>query len=110
MSALDDMHANLLAILGGGKAGSKTDWAASYLAALPLRDALALTRVWLAPAGYAVVPARLVQELADDLAAHIAAHYGNSTGYPSMDRKRAADMEIVTQARAMLAAAKETQA
>lgn len=54
MSALEDMHANILAILGGGRAGSKTDWAAGYLAALPLRDALALTRVWLAPAGFVV--------------------------------------------------------
>jgi hypothetical protein len=64
----------------------------------------------LADAGYAVVPVELLRELANDLAAYIAAHYGNTTGYPSMDRKRAADMEIVTQVRAMLAAAGETQA
>ena len=63
----------------------------------------------LAAAGYAVVPVELLQELAADLAAYIAAHYGNTTGYPSMDRKRAADMEIVTQVRAILAAAKETK-
>lgn len=61
----------------------------------------------LSAAGYAVVPVELLQELADDLAAHIAAHYGSSTGYPSMDRKRAADMEVVNRARAMLAANQE---
>ena len=96
MSALDDMHANLLAILGGGSAGSKTDWAASYLAALPLRDALALTRVWLAPAGYAVVPVEPTLEML--LAA------------PGRTNQATEESMYHGIYRAMLAAAKETQA
>lgn len=100
MSALDDMHANLLAILGGGSAGSKTDWAASYLAALPLRDALALTRVWLAPAGYAVVPVKPSIRMC-------------AAGGPEVRKacgldKGKGDMHTIWAA--MLAAAKETQA
>lgn len=55
-------------------------------------------------AGYTVVETALLRELADDLAEHIAAHYGGSVGYPGMDRKRNRDMEPVNRARAMLAA------
>jgi len=58
----------------------------------------------LSAARFVVVPAELLRELADDLAGHIAAHYGGSVGYPSMDRKRNRDMEPVNRARAMLAA------
>lgn len=59
----------------------------------------------LSAAGFVVVPAALMRELADDLAGHIAAHYGGSVGYPSMDLKRNRDMEPVNRARATLAAA-----
>ena len=58
----------------------------------------------LAAAGMVVVPAELLRELADDLAGHIAAHYGGSVGYANMDRRRNRDMEPVNRARAMLAA------
>lgn len=58
----------------------------------------------LSAAGLVVVETALLRELADDLAEHIAAHYGGSIGYPGMDRKRNRDMEPVNRARAMLAA------
>lgn len=58
----------------------------------------------LSAAGLVVVETALLREMADDLAEHIAAHYGGSVGYPGMDRKRNRDMEPVNRARAMLAA------